>query len=389
MTHGLELRELDPSDAAASTLLGRRAFGFHPGPYPEPSLPAGSTNHGAFVDGRLVGRAFDLHDQQWWGGRLVHAADIAGVAVAAEARGQGVARALMGRMLESARERGAVVSALFPSISTVYRRLGWASVGSVDTWSVPTLALPRTGVPGLTVREGTDVDLVASHELYRTVAATNNGMLSRDELRFQRTELPDIADGLTVVADGDSVVAYAIWTRGPRYGPDGALTVHDVLALNQDAARSLLAVLSSWHTVVPELRIRLLAGDAVTDLISVETLPHTSLGWMHRPVDVAGAVAARGWPAGVSGRASFTLTDDLAPWNAGAWELSVSDGAGELKRCGDASAELSVAGFASLFCGVASPAQVAAAGHAAGSATDLAALGVLAVGTPPRMLNTF
>ncbi|HEX5117553.1 MAG TPA: GNAT family N-acetyltransferase [Pseudonocardiaceae bacterium] len=389
MPHGLELRELDPADAAASTLLGRRAFGFHPGPYPEPSLPQGSTNHGAFVGGRLVGQAFDLHDEQWWGGRLLRAADIAGVAVAAEARGQGVARALMGRMLEAARERGAVVSALFPSISTVYRRLGWASVGSVDTWSVPTLSLPRTGVPGLTVREGTDADLVASHELYRTVAAANNGMLSRDELRFQRTELPDIADGLTVVADGDSVVAYAIWTRGPRYGPDGALTVHDVLALNQDAARSLLAVLSSWHTVVPELRMRLLGGDAVTDLISVETRSRKSVGWMHRPVDVAGAVVARGWPAGVSGRASFTLTDDLAPWNAGAWELSVSDGAGELKRCGDASVALSVAGFASLFCGVASPEQVAAAGHATGPASDLAALGVLAVGTPPRVLNTF
>jgi predicted acetyltransferase len=389
MAHGLELRELEPADAAASTLLSRRAFGFHPGPYPEPKLPEGSTNHGAFLDGRLVGLAIDLHDEQWWGGRLLRAADVAGVAVAAEVRGQGVARALMGRLLESARERGAVVSALFPSISTVYRRLGWASVGSVDTWSVPTLSLPRTGVAGLTVREGTEADLAASHELYRTVAAANNGMLSRAEVRHRRTELPDVADGLTVVADGDSVVAYAIWTRGPRYGPDGALTVHDALAGSRDAARTLLAVLSSWHTVVPELRMRLLGGDAVADLLTLETRSRKSVGWMHRPVDVAGAVAARGWPAGVSGRASFALTDELAPWNAGAWELSVSDGAGELKRCDEASVELSVAGFAALYCGVASPEQVAGAGHAAGAVSDLAALGVLAVGTPPRLLNTF
>ncbi|HKN97907.1 MAG TPA: GNAT family N-acetyltransferase [Pseudonocardiaceae bacterium] len=388
MTDGLHLRELDPADAAASHLLSRRSFGFHPHDESEPRLPEHATNHGAFVDGRLVGQAIDLHDSQWWGGRLVGAADIAGVAVAAEVRGQGVARVLIGRLLATARERGAVISALFPSIATVYRRLGWASVGSVDKWSVPALALPRTGVAGLTVRDGTDADLPAAHEVYRAVAATGNGMLSRDAPRHHGPL--DRADGLTLVADGDSVVAYARWTRGARYGPGGALTVHEALALAPDAARTLLAVLSSWHTVVPELRIGLLGGDAVSDLVPLElATSRKSYRWMHRPVDVAGAVAARGWPAEVAGRASFALTDDLAPWNSGSWELTVSDGVGELKRGGDAAVTVSVAGFAALYCGVVAPAQLLASGHVSGPAEDVAALGLLAAGTPPRLLDTF
>jgi predicted acetyltransferase len=388
MTHGLQLRELESADAAESTRLSRRSFGFWPGADPEPALPEGSTNHGAFVEGRLVGQAFDLHDEQWWGGRRLRACDVAGVAVAAQARGQGVARALIGRLLAAARERGAVVSALFPSVATVYRRLGWASVGSVDTWTVPTLALPRTGAAGLTVRDGTDADLPAAHEVYRTVAAQHNGMLSRDEARLDRTL--DRADGLTLVADGDSVVGYAIWTRGERYGPGGALTVHDALALTPDAARTLLAVLSSWHTVVPEIRLRLLGGDAVADALPLEfATARKSTGWMQRPVDVAGAVAGRGWPAGLSGRVAFTLADDLAPWNAGSWELTVADGVGELKRCGAASVSLTVAGFASLYCGVASVAQLVGAGHVRGPVGEAAALGVLGVGAPPRLLNTF
>ncbi|HEX3647773.1 MAG TPA: GNAT family N-acetyltransferase [Pseudonocardiaceae bacterium] len=388
VAHGLELRDLTPEDARESTLLGRRAFGFYPGANLDAKPPAGSTNHGAFLAGKLVGRAFDLHDEQWWGGRLVRASDIAGVAVAAEARGAGVARAVIGKLLADARERGAVVSALFPSIATVYQRFGWASVGSVDTWSVPTLALPRTGVPGLTVREGTDADLPAVHELYRTVAKADNGMLSRDELRANEPLEP--ADGLTLVADGDSLVAYALWTRGERYGSGGALAVHDALALTPEAARTLLAVLSSWHTVVPEVKVNLLGGDAVTDLVPLElATSRKSYRWMHRPVDVAGAVAGRGWPAGVTGRASFTLADDLAPWNTGSWELSIADGVGELKRVADAPVAVSVAGFAALYCGVVAPTQLVASGHVSGPAEDVSALAVLAAGTPPRMLDTF
>lgn len=388
MTHSLELRDLTPEDAPASQRLGRRSFGFHPGGESEPRLPEGATNHGAFVDGRLVGQAIDLHDSQWWGGRPVGSADIAGVAVAAEARGQGVARALIGRQLAGARERGAVVSALFPSISTVYRRLGWVSVGSVDVWSVPTLALPSTGVAGLTVRDGTDADLPAAREVYQAVAASGNGMLTRDGPRHHRPL--EHADGLTLVADGDSVVAYARWTRGARYGRDAVLTVPEALALTPGAARTLLAVLSSWHTVVPELRLGLLGGDAVSDLVALElATSRKSYRWMHRPVDVAGAVAARGWPAGVTGRASFTLTDDLAPWNTGSWELTVADGVGELKPAGDAAVAVSVAGFAALYCGVVAPTQLLASGHVSGPVPDVAALGVLAAGTPPRLLDTF
>lgn len=391
--HGLELRDLQESDAEASALLSRRSFGFSAPPSTEPArLITGSDNHGAFLDGTFVGQVVDLNDRQWWGGRLLGAADIAGVAVAPEVRGRGVARALMTRTLERARERGAAVSALFPSISSVYRAFGWASVGSVETWEVPTLALPRDPVPGhLEVRDGTAADLPAVRRLYTEVARAGNGMLSREEERFQWAEFPSVADGLTMVLADGVVVAYAMWTRGGRYGRGADFVVHDVLATTTEAARALCAVLSSWHTVVPVMRLRLVGGDAVTEVLPLELGElHGSKAWMHRPVDVVEAVAGRGWPSSVRGRAVFELRDPMAPWNTGTWELDVDGGAAQLKRgSADTSVQLTVGGFASLYCGRSTAAMLHQTGHLSGPHDDAAALDVLGTSAPPRLLNTF
>jgi predicted acetyltransferase len=85
--------------------------------------------------------------------------------------------------------------------------------------------------------------------------------------------------------------------------------------------------------------------------------------WMHRPVDVARALASRGWPLSRRGRVMFHLHDPVASWNDGAWQFDVADGHGELVRTGThPELRLHVAGFAMLYCGVATPAMVVEAG---------------------------
>lgn len=390
----VELRELGEGDIADFVRLSRRSFGFPATPPPQPERLSGeTTRHGAFLAGRLVGQAFDLHDRQWWGGDLVAAADVAGVAVAPEARGNGVARRLIRRLLEHAKDRGAVVSALFPTIATVYRQFGWAVAGSIDVVDMPTAALPTWPSPArVAVREGTAADIPATHALYRRIAATRNGMLSRDEERHRHgDQLPGGIDGLTVVEVDGEIAGYATWARGSGYGPDAVLTVYDALAATPDAARALVSVLSGWHTVVGTVRLRLLHGDAISDIVPLGLgRPHSTKQWMHRPVDLAGAVAARGWPAGVSGRAVFGVEDTMAPWNTGTWAIEVDGGKAELRRTnGDTSVHLTVNGFAMLYCGLTTAASLREAGHLSGPHADAAALDVLSTSVPPRLLDNF
>ncbi|PWR11641.1 GNAT family N-acetyltransferase [Micromonospora acroterricola] len=392
----MHVRELTADDLAEAWELGRFAFGSNPQRPPHATeVVPGMTRYGAFDDtGRLVGKAVDLHHDQWWSGRAVPAADVAGVAVAPEARGRGVARAMLSALLRGARERGAAVSALYPTIAAPYRACGWEAAGVLRTVDLATAALPRHRPdPRLTVRAGTAADLPAVAALYERVTRHRNGPLTRrgELFDFHAADGGLPGDALTLVEDGGDLVAYASWERGRGYGADSVLTVDEALATTADAARELVGVLGSWASVAPTLRLCPLDGDAVSVHLPLESArEHERDLWMHRPVDVARAIATRGWPGHVRGAVNFALTDALAEWNTGTWRLSVADGAGELTRTGgEADLRLDVRGFALLYAGAARARSVVEAGllHAVGADPD--ALDLLGAGGPAQLLDYF
>ncbi|MTK02137.1 GNAT family N-acetyltransferase [Micromonospora sp. CP22] len=386
-----DVRELTPDDLDDAWQLGRLAFGYDPQPPPPPAT-TGRTAYGAFDPaGHLVGKAVDLHDEQWWSGRVVPAADVAGVAVAAEARGTGVGRTLLTALLRGARDRGAAVSALFPTTTAPYRACGWEVTGQLRTLDLPTAGLPRQRRdPQLTVRAGTPADLPATTELYRRVACHRNGLLTRTQRRFTVTDkLP--YDGLTLVEHDGHLVGYAGWNRGQGYGPDAVLTVEDILATTAAAARALVGVLASWYSVAPTLRLTLLPGDAVSTHLPLErTREHERHAWMHRPVDIVRAVPARGWPAHTRGEVTFALTDDLADWNTGTWQLTVADGHADLRRStAEADLHLTVRGFARLYTGTATARALAETGLLHHRTPDPSALDLLAAGPTAHLIDYF
>ncbi len=375
--------------------LGRVTFGGPPEPPPIAVQPvAGWERLGAFdARGRLVGKATDLGHEQWWGGRRVPTADVGGVAVATEARGAGVGRLLLTTLLERARERGAAVSALYPTVSAVYRSLGWEVAGVLREVDLDTAALPRDVPPGVRLVHAETGDLPAVQELYTAVAQAHDGLLTRTGGAYAQSpsaSWPDGADGLTLVEQDGRTTGALLYERGRGYGPDGRLTAHELLATTPEAARALAAVLGGWQSVVHAVRLPLLEGSAVDAVLPVERArPVRTDAWMHRPVDVVRAVEARGWPAHVRGSVAFALRDDAAPWNAGDWRLTVADGEGRLERTdGPTDLDLDVRGFAVLYCGATTGRACAQAGLAGGT-TDPAALDLLAAGPRAVLLDYF
>ncbi|MGC4846805.1 GNAT family N-acetyltransferase [Micromonospora sp. DT15] len=391
----VHVRELTADDLDAAWELGRFAFGSDPQrPAHAPAPVPGLTRYGAFDDsGRLVGKAIDLHHDQWWSGRAVPAADVAGVAVAPEARGHGVARALLSALLRGARDRQAAISALYPTVAGPYRACGWEAAGVLRTVDLATAALPRhRPASHLTVRAGTPADLPAVDALYERVTRHRNGMLTRRGELFDAADRGLPGDGVTLVEADGELVGYATWQRGRGYGADSVLTVDEALAVTPEAAREIVGVLGSWASVAPTLRLCPLDGDAVSTVLPLESArDHERDLWMHRPVDVARAVSARGWPAHARGVVDFALTDPLAEWNTGTWRLTVADGDAELTRVGgEADLRLDVRGFALLYAGAARARSVAQAGllhHSPG--VDPGALDLLACGGPAQLLDYF
>ncbi len=124
----------------------------------EPIVAAGQAL-GAFDGDRLAGSALYLDMRQWWYGRAVPMAGVAGVQIAPEDRAQGVGRALMTALVDYMAERGYPLSALYPATMTIYRSLGWEIAGHrhvavLPARSLRTLARPDGKSPDDTDRAG-------------------------------------------------------------------------------------------------------------------------------------------------------------------------------------------------------------------------------------------
>ena len=392
---GATVRPLRDEELPDAWELGRITFGGPSDPPPMAVQPvAGWERLGAFdARGRLVGKATDLGHEQWWGSRRVPTADVGGVAVASEARGQGVGRLLLTTLLERARERGAAVSALYPTVSAVYRSSGWEVAGALREVDLDPAALPRDVPPGVRLVRGEPGDLPAVRDLYGELAPAHDGLLTRTGGSFDlppQGSWPDGADGLTLVEQDGRTSGALLYERGRGYGADGLLRVHEFLATTPEAARALAAVLGGWMSVVSTVRLPLLEGGAPAAVLPVERArPARTDPWMHRPVDVVRAVASRGWPAHVRGSVAFRLRDDAAPWNAGHWRLTVEDGEARLHpEAALPDLWLDVRGFAVLYCGATTGRSAAHAGLAGGSA-DPAGLDLLATGPRAALLDYF
>jgi predicted acetyltransferase len=397
----LDVRVLAEEDLDASWHLGRLAFGWNTGtrtPPPHDVRPDDPfTRWGAFDEsGRLVGKAVDLHHGQWWGGHVVPASGVAGVAVLPEHRGKGVTRAVLTAAHGAARDRGADVAALFCTSSAVYRSLGFEVGGVMRTVDVPTAEL-RGAAGSVQVRAGTGRDWPAIRNVYDETARGCNGLLTRIGRLFDDPtddSLQDGIDGVTIAEDADGlVVGYASWERGRGYHDDAVLTVHDCLAGTDAAAEALLGTIASWGTVTPTVRLRLLPViDAVARRLPLERVrEHRSEVWMHRPLDVVRAVAARGWSSAAVGDVGFRLVDPLLPWNDESWTLTVEDGTGRLVVASDdPTVVLDVRGWSLLWCGAARTPQLRAAGLLTGdTSTDAALDRLLGGGGPAGLLDYF
>jgi predicted acetyltransferase len=391
-----EVRLMRPDERPAAWEMIRIAFGAdrEVPPWWRDDRP-GRLDWAVFDEsGRMIAKATDRIQSHWFGGRLVPGCGIAGVIVAPELRGRGLARLVLTHLLHEARARGATVATLFRTSPGAYRRLGCEEVG-VRTWTeVPAAALATVRRPdGVEVRAATAEDVPATQELFRAMARASNGIMER-AAPLQDTS-PDAVlesvDGISVAVGADGVDGYASWDREGGYEGGGRIRVFDLVGANADATSALLAMLGTWASVAPTIVVRLPDGDPATLLTSLTgTRVEAREPWMLRVIDAAAAVAARGWPPHLSGAVDLLIEDETCPWNAGPHRLVVERGEGRLEPGGSGAVRLSIRGLAVVYAGACSPAVLRRAGLLdGGDERSDAFLGAASGGPPPTLLDYF
>jgi predicted acetyltransferase len=374
----LTTRPLTRDDFDQSLALIREAFGHLPpgatppaaADFPRPGYHA----FGTFDDGHLVARVVTREYHSWFGGSAVPTGGIAGVAVTAERRGQKLLDDLFRVALDDGfRQRGEVISTLFPTAPGIYRKFGYELFTSYDEVEIPSSALAGVrAAEGVRTRRATPADFDAVREVYDAWAAAQNGPLTRRGPSFP-TDAEGFIEAFTGVTlaidEADEVVGFASWQRGSGSGESSTLEVSDLLALNADAFRALWRVLGSFSSVVGQVRV-CTSGDDVARL----SLPSAHWNvvarspYMLRVHDVPGAFAARDWP--VDGEASFAVAGDHVGTANGSWHLVIEQGKATCAPTAEPGDEpvLTPSGLALAWAGAQTCANLRMAGHLSGGA---------------------
>jgi predicted acetyltransferase len=299
----------------------------------EPVVAAGRCL-GAFDDDRLVGTALYHDMRQWWRGRPVPMAGVAGVKVAPEYRGRGVGRALMTALAELMTEHGYPLSALYPATMPIYRSLGWEIAGHRHEAAWPARALSPLARPDATaagIRRPGPADAAEVLEVIGRAheAARDCGPITYDEATVRRwlTRPGRYADkDRYAYLAPDGFLGYR-WRRG-----NDEIFVERVVAASAGTTRALWAMVGSNASVVDTVRAQVGPSDPLWWLLREQDANIADReSWMLRLLDAPAAVAARGFPA-TDLAVPLQITDDLRPANSGRWELTVRAGEGRLSR---------------------------------------------------------
>ncbi len=390
------IRLLTHADTDTAWQLGRLAFGGTDAAPPAgySSERPGRLTWGTFVDGQLVATATDREQHQFFGGRSVPTAGVAGVVVVPERRRSGHSRALLTHLLVAAHQRGAVLSTLFFTTPVPYRQLGYEQVGVLRWTAVATEALAGLHIPaGTSLRAATPADVRRLGEIRTEVARAGTGAMHRTGPLYDCAATDELAqhDGTTLAVDDDGTVqGFSSWNRGAGSDVTAVLTVPDLVALTADATIALLANLGSWAQVAPTLHLRLPDPDPA---VLLGAFTHTWVlraePWMLRVLDAAGAIAARGWPPPARGALDLLLADEACPWNAGPWRLQLDGGDGALEPGGTGALRLGPRGLAAWYAGT-SPSTLRRAGLLTGGTNhDDMLLAATTAGPPAALLDYF
>ena len=346
----------------------------HASAYPEPGgidHHARCLTHNAFgglerlrvaeKNGRPVGHAALYMLEIWLGGRRVPVGGIGSLAVAPEARRQGVARAMLDALEAEIASEGGALALLYPFAQSFYARRGYAALSPLLTLEVAidaVAALPAVGAGEFSTIRLAGNWVREARALYEAVGESSAGRVVRSESRWMKLFAREHWHWMGVVSQEGRLAGYVSFSyEGRPLGRDQTLVVHELTARDAPAARALLRACGNQRDQVARLEITIPYGDplalafedgagsrrAKNDTHPIGTV---FIGPMVRIVDLRRSLVARGY--GADGELAFACTDGESV------RISVSGGvahAFELQGAGDPEStvrELSSATLASI-----------------------------------------
>ncbi len=322
---------------------------------------------------------------EFFGGVSVPLIGIAGVGVAPEGRGRGVAGRMMAAAMQEMHAEGAALSGLYPATQPLYQRVGYEQAGHRFEIRLPVRSIDCRE-KSLSIRPIEDADEAKVRACYTAFARAHDGPLDRGPYIWNRVKTfrENVYHGFAACNESGEIEGYLYINQQRR--PEGTqdLSLTDLVFSTARAGRRLLTLLEDFSSIAIDVTfcggplhpaLYLLAEQRYT--ISLKHF------WMLRVIDVKRAFEARGYPASNRGQAHLDVRDETIPANTGRWTITVEGGRASVAKGGRGDLRLDARTLAPLFSGYLSAVQLAQLGKIEGdSAAVAAASAVFPTGTP-------
>lgn len=340
---------------------------------------------GTEVLGGVLALRCDLH----LGGRPVPAGAVAGVCVAPEARGRGLAAQIMAEVVAGLKTEGRALGILWTPAVGVYRRWGWEVGGLGRRWRVPLSALrgiPRSGrlEPGISP---------AAAGLQARLASGWNCSMRRPSWWWSwKYPENDPSSFLFRLSRDDGEIGGLVgYTQRPAQSWGYDLVVSDFWAADGDAARALHAFLAGQSSQARALVFDQAALAPTPHLLwempQHEAVEESWYPWMLRVLDVPAAFDQRGWPAHVAGSLEFAVVHQDG--SKALWKLSVEDGRAAIAAGGAGSVVLTENSLAAWYAGALHGPQLRQLLPAGTGDRDIDLMTTLTAGAGPWLPDVF
>jgi predicted acetyltransferase len=375
LERGPELRRLQPGEVPSFVRAFRAAFGGVPD---DADLASAETSievarsHVSVLGGELVATAsaFSLA-LALPGGAEVGCAGVSLVSVRGDHRRRGLLRALLGRVLDDARDRGEVLAALWASETPIYDRFGFAP-------AVPTVEIRLDRDHAALRREGPwrDIRLVDRTEArvafppIRALARTRRpGMLSRTDGSWDRLlrDEPQPPSGhgprQHALLPGRGYAVYRLepdWTAG---APTGTVRVQELHAVDAEATAALWRFVTDVDLATTTVAGRRAIDDPVLALVADDGRTRVARDWplQVRVLDLPAALTSR--TAAADDQLVLEVADPLVPGNDGRWVVAAAAGRFTCEpTTAEADLHLDIRAVAAVLLGGQRTTQLAAAG---------------------------
>lgn len=388
----------DDAERKAFAAMTSRAFALPPEDGPKILERAGRGNIRLVRESeKPAGGLVVIPMGQWFGGKRVSMTGIAAVAVEPQLRGHGVAKRLLGGMLNELHSQGVALSCLYPATQPLYRGVGYEQAGGRWEVRAPCRALTSSSrklseearaMPIVRLDRGDDPRIRAT---YRAVAQRTPGWLDRDEFMWSRVPewRGEAREGYAVLS-GQEIAGYLFMSTRRLENGHHNLILSDLVAADARAARRLLLFLSDHRSLCDE--VVWFGGPAdsiVTELVEQSFTLKLMYYWMLRMVDVRHALEQRGYSPALQGELHLEVHDPLIAANNTRFLLHLENGRATVKQGGKGRIVLDVRALSALYSGFLSAESLNAAGMLNAPPRDLAIASSFFAGQAPCMPDMF